>query len=69
MEEASGPGLKELYLYFVDYNHNIVGNPDLKSEMSDNHNAAIKFKVKLKKKYNLVVDNSYFFNTFTIRLP
>jgi outer membrane receptor for ferrienterochelin and colicins len=57
------PGLKELYLYFVDYNHNIVGNANLKSEMSDNHNAAIKFKIKLRKKYNLVVDNSYFFNT------
>lgn len=56
------PGLKELYLYFVDYNHNIMGNPDLKSEMSDNHNAAIKVKVRYLKKYTLYIDNSYFHN-------
>jgi len=57
------PGLKELYLYFVDFNHNIIGNPDLKSEMSDNHNAAIKYRMRLKGKYLLTIDNSYFFNT------
>jgi outer membrane receptor for ferrienterochelin and colicins len=28
------PSLKELYLYFVDYNHNIIGNSDLKSEFT-----------------------------------
>ncbi len=56
------PGLKELYLYFVDYNHNIVGNPDLRSEMSDNHNAAIKVKLKINKKLTLYIDNSYFYN-------
>lgn len=32
------PGIKELYLYFVDINHNIVGNPNLLSESSDNFN-------------------------------
>ena len=31
------PTLKELYLYFVDINHNIQGNPNLKAE--DSHNA------------------------------
>jgi outer membrane receptor for ferrienterochelin and colicins len=34
---ASGfrsPGIKELYLDFVDINHNIAGNPDLKPEQS-----------------------------------
>ena len=30
------PSLKELYLYFVDVNHNIQGNDDLKAE--DSHN-------------------------------
>lgn len=30
------PSLKELYFDFVDINHNIVGNPDLKAEQSDN---------------------------------
>jgi len=57
------PSLKELYLYFVDYNHNIIGNPDLKSEMSDNHNAAIKIKIKYNKNFSLFIDNSYFHNT------
>ena len=56
------PGLKELYLYFVDYNHNILGNADLKSEMSDNHNAAVKFKLKFSKKLTVFIDNSYFYN-------
>jgi len=30
------PGMKERYLYFVDVNHNIQGNPDLLPEYSDN---------------------------------
>jgi len=55
------PSLKELYLYFVDYNHNIIGNPDLKSEMSNNHNAALKYKLKIKKMV-FYLDNSYFYN-------
>lgn len=56
------PGLKELYLYFVDYNHNIVGNPDLKSEISDNYNAALKYKLKLKRNLNVFLENSWFYN-------
>lgn len=32
------PALKELYLYFVDINHNLRGNPDLKAEYSHNIN-------------------------------
>ncbi len=32
------PALKELYLYFVDINHNVQGNADLKSEYSHNMN-------------------------------
>ncbi len=35
------PGIKELYLYFVDINHNIKGNPQLQSESSDNFNLII----------------------------
>ena len=30
------PGLKELYFYFVDINHNIVGNRNLSEEQSNN---------------------------------
>ncbi len=56
------PGLKELYLYFVDYNHNIKGNPDLKSELSDNHNVALRYKVPSGKKVTIYIDNSYYYN-------
>lgn len=32
------PTIKELYMNFVDVNHNVQGNPDLKAEQSDNIN-------------------------------
>jgi outer membrane receptor for ferrienterochelin and colicins len=32
------PSIKELYLDFVDINHNLQGNPDLKAEYSNNAN-------------------------------
>ncbi len=32
------PSLKELYLFFVDINHNLQGNPDLMAEYSHNFN-------------------------------
>jgi len=35
------PSLKELYLFFVDVNHNIKGNEDLEAEDSHNVNASI----------------------------
>ena len=37
------PSLKELYFYFVDINHNIQGNQNLKAESSDNFNAVLNF--------------------------
>ncbi len=57
------PGLKELYLNFVDYNHNIQGNPNLLAEMSHNHNAAIKYKLKINKKRFIIIDYNAFKNT------
>jgi outer membrane receptor for ferrienterochelin and colicins len=56
------PALKELYLYFVDYNHNIKGNPDLKSELSNNHNASVKYKREVNKNLSFFIENSYYFN-------
>ena len=41
------PGLKELSFYFVDVNHNIVGNPDLTQEESDNFQASISGRSKI----------------------
>lgn len=38
------PSLKELYLFFVDINHNIQGNPDLKAEYS--WNSALSASIK-----------------------
>ena len=34
------PDIKELYLYFVDVNHNVIGNPDLTAEKSHNFQAS-----------------------------
>lgn len=44
---ASGfraPSLKELYFYFVDINHNIKGNEDLRAEQSDNIIASLNWR-------------------------
>lgn len=44
---ASGfraPSLKELYLYFVDVNHDIVGNTDLNAERSHNFSGALAYR-------------------------
>lgn len=38
------PDLKELYLFFVDVNHNIVGNADLKAERANNFQGQIAWK-------------------------
>ncbi len=56
------PSLKELYLNFVDYNHNIQGNADLKSEISNNHNFTLRYKLNMNKKMTVYLDNSNFYN-------
>jgi outer membrane receptor for ferrienterochelin and colicins len=38
------PSLKELYFFFVDINHNIQGNPNLKAERSANFNGVVNYK-------------------------
>lgn len=45
------PSIKELYLDFVDINHNLHGNPDLQAESS--HNANLNFS------YNRETSNAY----------
>jgi len=45
------PSIKELYLDFVDINHNLHGNPDLKAEYS--HNVNLNFS------YNRETSNAY----------
>lgn len=56
MSAATGfraPTLKELYLYFVDQNHNIQGNPDLKPENGKHFQGALSFKKQ--KKGNIIL--------------
>ncbi len=51
---ASGfraPSLKELYLNFVDVNHNIHGNPDLKAETSFNTNLILQYNSTAERDY------------------
>jgi outer membrane receptor for ferrienterochelin and colicins len=58
------PTLKELYFNFVDINHNITGNKDLKAETSNNLTAFVKWK-KEKEKRNFWIENGYFYNNIT----
>lgn len=55
------PSLKELYFDFVDINHNIFGNTDLKAETSDNFNGSISY-TKLIKSYLLKIEATSFYN-------
>ena len=38
------PDLKELYFFFVDINHNIQGNTDLRAEYSNNYSASASYQ-------------------------
>ena len=55
------PSLKELYFDFVDINHNIVGNTDLKAEQSNNFNLSVNY-TKIIKSYILKIEASSFYN-------
>ncbi len=56
------PSLKELYLDFVDINHNIQGNPNLEAETSLNVNLAINYKPNSPAAYNWGIDLGLFYN-------
>jgi len=54
------PALKELYLDFVDVNHNIKGNENITAENSHNFNLSLNFQKEAKKKiYGANVDLFY----------
>ena len=42
-EGFRAPSLKELYFFFVDENHNIIGNEDLKAESSRNYQVDVSY--------------------------
>ncbi len=58
------PALRELYFNFVDANHNIVGNPNLKAENSNSFNASINYTASPKSKYKYTASLSSFYNEF-----
>ncbi len=55
------PSIKELYFFFVDINHNIVGNDNLLSENSDNYSLTYNYKRDIKK-CRLKFDAGIFYN-------
>jgi outer membrane receptor for ferrienterochelin and colicins len=55
------PSIKELYLVFVDVNHNVLGNPDLKAEKSNNFNLNLSWVLE-KRKVAWSMDVSGFYN-------
>ena len=55
------PSLKELYLFFVDVNHNIQGNPDLESENSHNVNLSFQYFRETLKSY-ISAEVNFFYN-------
>jgi outer membrane receptor for ferrienterochelin and colicins len=58
------PSLKELYFLFVDENHNILGNADLKAETSHNFQVGATY-VMPSDKADLEITASTFFNDIT----
>lgn len=55
------PSLKELYLYFVDVNHNITGNPDLSPEKSKHLQLQLSHKIE-KTSYATETEARFFYN-------
>lgn len=55
------PTIKELYFYFVDINHNILGNKNLKAENSNNYSLSYNYSTSIKK-INYKLDASLFYN-------
>lgn len=55
------PSIKELYLEFVDINHNIRGNENLKAENSQNINTSLKYH-QVKATYDYGVELNLFYN-------
>ncbi len=61
------PSIKELHFYFVDINHNIQGNKDLKAEKSNNFNVSLTHSTRLTKgQWNNKL--SAFYNDITNRI-
>ncbi len=63
------PSLKELYFVFVDINHNIVGNRELKSEQSNNYTVSYNYRTTVNScrfKFDANVFYNDIFNLITL---
>jgi outer membrane receptor for ferrienterochelin and colicins len=56
------PSLKELYLDFVDLNHDIQGNPNLEAEVAQNINMNLAYNSQSPAMYNWGIDLGLFYN-------
>jgi outer membrane receptor for ferrienterochelin and colicins len=55
------PSIKELYLSFIDVNHDIQGNPELQAENSNNFNLNLNYGTELKK-HAISIDFTGYYN-------
>ena len=55
------PSLKELYLFFVDVNHNVQGNPNLEAENSHNVNLSLQYNRETSKSF-VGCEVNFFYN-------
>lgn len=56
------PSIKELNLFFVDVNHNIRPNNNLKAELSDNVNLSLTYFTTFKNDVSLKIEPALFYN-------
>ncbi len=56
------PTLKEMNFFFVDINHNITGNPDLKAETSENYNVMLDYRNDYGKGHMITMSYGMFHN-------
>lgn len=59
------PSLRELHFNFVDANHQIKGNPDLKAEYSNSFNASVLYTKALRNGWALKSELGMFYNEFS----
>ncbi|TAG31370.1 MAG: TonB-dependent receptor [Sphingobacteriia bacterium] len=62
------PILRELYFYFFDANHSIMGNPNLKAELSDSYIGAVNWQIKNTAQQKISSSLSLFYNKFNNRI-
>ncbi len=55
------PDLKELYINFIDVNHFVLGNTDLRPELTNDFNLSMDYQ-KNKNKHNLLLRLNFYFN-------